>query len=329
MPTACRRIRRAAPLLVAAALAAPALRAQDPVAAATPPARQLLAMQFHAALGAIVARTPGIVGIAVTDLTSGEPFGWNGTTAFPQGSAIKIPLLVELFRQAEAGTIALDERVPVRAADQVGGTGVAQWFGDGTALLSWRDLATLMIVLSDNTATNLLIDRLGMASVNATMASLGVGAIRLQRKMIRPLASARGEENLATPDAAVALLARIHRCALPMARARCDELRRILEIPKDGPLPASVPAGVKVAWKPGTVEGVETAWGIVALPGRPYALAVMVTYADEAPGQQAIRAVADAAYEHFRRLARASAYGVRVPLSLADSIRTPPPPPNR
>jgi beta-lactamase class A len=325
MLTPSRMTRCVAPLLVAAALAAPVLQAQGRGPAAEPPARQLLAQQFRAALGAIVARTPGITGVAVTDFTSGEQFGWHGTTAFPQGSAIKIPILVELFRQAEAGTIALDERVPVRTADEVGGTGVAQWFGDGTSLLSWRDLATLMIVLSDNTATNLLIDRLGMASVNATMASLGVGDIRLQRKMIRPLASARGEENVATPDAAVALLERIHRCTLPMARARCDALRRILEIPKDGPLPASVPVGVKVAWKPGSVEGVETAWGIVALEGRPYALAVMATYTDATSGQRAIRDVADAAYAHFHRVARATAYGVRVPLSLADSLRVPPP----
>ncbi|MEN9818116.1 MAG: hypothetical protein RLZ32_1996 [Gemmatimonadota bacterium] len=331
-PHPCCRVRRGlqavlTPALCLLAVAAP-LAAQLPSrvgAPAEPPPRALLEMQFRAALGGIAARTPGIVGIAVADLTSGERFTVHETFAFPQGSAIKIPILVELFRQAEAGRIQLEERVPVRSADQVGGTGVAQWFGDGTSLLSWRDLATLMIVLSDNTATNLLIDRLGMASVNATMAALGAGDVRLQRLMIRPLSSARGEENLATPAGALTVLERLHRCALPMSRARCDDLRRILEHPKDGALPASVPAGVRVAWKPGSVEGVETAWGIVALPGRPYALAVMTTYGDAAPGQQAIRAVADAAYEHFRRVARASGYGVRVPLSLADSLRVPPP----
>jgi beta-lactamase class A len=312
-------------LLLAATLAAQPPAPARAASPAEPPPRALLELQFRAALGGIAARTPGIVGIAVADLTSGERFTVNEAFAFPQGSAIKIPILVELYRQAEAGSINLEERVPVRATDQVGGTGVAQWFGDGTSLLSWRDLATLMIVLSDNTATNLLIDRLGMASVNRTMAALGAGDVRLQRLMIRPLSSARGEENVATPAGALTVLERLHRCALPMARARCDDLRRILELPKDGALPASVPAGVRVAWKPGSVEGVETAWGIVALPGRPFALAVMTTYGDAAPGQQAIRAVADAAYEHFRRVARASGYGVRVPLSLADSLRVPPP----
>ena len=108
-----------------------------------------------------------------------------------------------------------------------------------------------------------------------------------------------------------------------MSRERCAELRRILELPKSGPFPASVPGGVRVAWKPGGVEGVETAWGLFALPARPYVLAVMVNYSDSPESTRALRESAEAAYEYFRRLARSSAYGVRVPLSLADSIRKP------
>src|SRR6185436_13503389 len=113
-----------------------------------------------------------------------------------QGSAIKIPILIELFRQAEAGTLSLDERVAVRSADQVGGTGVAQWFGDGQSMMSLRDLAVLMIALSDNTATNILISKVGMDAVNRTMSTLGVATIKLQRKMIQPRESAVGNENI-------------------------------------------------------------------------------------------------------------------------------------
>ena len=116
----------------------------------------------------------------------------------------------------------------------------------------------------------------------------------------------------------------IHTCDLPMSDARCVELRRILEIPKDGAFPASVPTSVRVGWKPGTVNGVETSWGLFALLGNPYVVTVMVNYTDAAPGQAALRQLADAAYEYFRRVTRTSAFGVRVPLQFADSVKKPP-----
>jgi beta-lactamase class A len=289
-------------------------------ASAQPAPRAQLAAKFRERLAEIARTTDGVVGIGVIDLRSGERFGVNDTLTFPQGSAIKIPILIELFRQASAGTLSLEERVPVRGADQVGGTGVIYWFGDGLSMISLRDLAVLMIVLSDNTATNILIDRVGMSAVNATMVSLGVPAIRLQRKMIQVRESAAGRENVATPAQAAELMRRVHVCDLPMPRARCDELRRILEIPKAGAFPSSVPSSVRVAWKPGTVEGVETSWGLFALPGNAYVVTAMVNYSDGEPGQRALRLAADAAYEYFRRLARSTPMGVRVPLSVVDTI---------
>lgn len=283
--------------------------------------RAQLTAKFRERLTEIARRADGVVGIGVIDLASGARFGVNDTLVFPQGSAIKIPLLIELFRQDEAGTLSLQDRLPVRAADQVGGTGVAQWFGDGQSTLSLRDLAVLMIVLSDNTATNVLIEKVGMPAVNATMGSLGARSMKLQRQMIRPRESAIGNENIATPADAAALMARIHRCELPMSRARCGALRQILEIPKSGAFPSTVPAGTRVAWKPGTVEGVETSWGLFALPGNPYVLTVMVNYSDAESAGRTLREVAEAASAYFQRLARSTKYGVRVPLFVADSIR--------
>jgi beta-lactamase class A len=287
--------------------------------------RALLAGKLRAELERIAREVPGVLGASVVDLTSGERFGVNDTLTFPQGSAIKIPVLVELFRQAEAGGLRLEERLPVRAADQAGGSGVLQHFGDATSQLSLGDLAVLMIVLSDNTATNLLIDRVGMEAVNRTMRELGFPGTRLQRKMIRPRESARGQENLSTPREAAELMARIHRCRLPVGGAGCREMRRILEIPKSGPLPAGLPPGLRVAWKPGGITGVQTAWGIVDLPGRPYALAVMVNYSEGPAATQAIRSVSTAAHAYFSRLAGATPYGTRVdPALLADTPRVPP-----
>jgi beta-lactamase class A len=287
--------------------------------------RAVLAGKLRAELERIAGEVPGVLGASVADLTSGERFGVNDTLTFPQGSAIKVPVLVELFRQAEAGRLRLEERVAVRAADQAGGSGVLRHFGDGASQLSLRDLAVLMIVLSDNTATNLLIDRVGVEAVNGTLRELGLPGTRLQRKMIRPRESARGQENLSTAREAVELMARIHRCRLPVGEAGCREMRRILEIPKEGSLPAGLPAGVRVAWKPGGITGVQTAWGIVDLAGRPYALAVMVNYSEGEAAGEAIRRISAAAHAYFSRLAGATPYGARVdPALLSDTTRTPP-----
>jgi beta-lactamase class A len=281
-----------------------------------PAQRAILAAKLRAELHRIADETKGVVGAQVLDLATGERIGVNDTLTFPQGSAIKIPLLIELYHQDDAGTLELSTRVPVRLADRTGGSGLLQNLGDGTSELSLGDLAMFMITVSDNTATNMLIDRVGMDKVNATTRALGVPEVKLQRKMIRPRDSAAGTENIATPAAAATIMAKIAKCELPMSKERCGQLRRLLEIPKGGPIEASVPEGVRVAWKPGDIEGVNTAWGLVDLPGRPYVVVGMVNYSDADEGMKALRRIADAAYGYFHVLARSTPYGARVPLDV-------------
>jgi beta-lactamase class A len=283
---------------------------------AQPAQRAILASKLRTELQRIADETKGVVGAQVIDLATGERVGVNDTLTFPQGSAIKIPLLIELYHQDDVGALQLSARVPVRLADRTGGSGLLQNLGDGTSQLSLGDLAMFMITVSDNTATNMLIDRVGMDRVNATTRALGVPEVKLQRKMIRPRDSAAGNENIATPAAAATIMAKIAKCELPMRRERCGELRRLLEIPKGGPIEASVPEGVRVAWKPGDIEGVNTAWGLVDLPGRPYVVVGMVNYSDADEGMKALRRIADAAYGYFHVLARSTPYGARVPLDV-------------
>jgi beta-lactamase class A len=196
----------------------------------------------------------------------------------------------------------------------VGGSGVIQHFGDGSSTLSLEDLAVLMITLSDNTATNILIDALGMNAVNRTLADLGFGETRLQRKMIQPEASLRGEENVSTPAEAAALMTRLARCDLPVNQASCRRITEILEIPKGGAVREPVPGSVRIAFKPGTLEGVATVWAYVELPDRPYVLAVMANYGGD--GDAAVGRISEAAYRYFAKLARATPHGTRVPLEV-------------
>ena len=285
-------------------------------AQAQPPAhRDQLATKFRTDLQRLATATSGVVGISVVDLSSGQRFDVNDSLIFPQGSAIKIPILIELFRRADRSELKLSDRLPVRQNNQVGGSGLLQYFSDGESELLLHDLAVAMIVLSDNSATNVLIDRLGMERVSRTLAEMGAGQTKLQRKMIRPEESAKGNENLSTPKEAADLMARIARCDLPVSPASCARVRAILEIPKSGAFRDAIPASVAVAWKPGGIEGAQTAWGLVNVPDGPYAIAIMINYGvDDADMGRQIREISAAAYRYFTQIARTTPYGTRVPL---------------
>jgi beta-lactamase class A len=229
-------------------------------AAAQPSLADQLAAKFQQRLDTIAREATGVVGASVIDLTSGRRWDVNGTTVFPQGSAIKVSLLLELFRRADAKQLALTDRVTLTAADRTGGSSLLQYFSDGGSAFSLHDLTVPMLVLSDNTATNMLIDAVGLDKVNATMAALGLPNTRFRRKMIRPEEQVNGNENISTPREAADLMARLARCDVPLTTASCAEVTRLLELPKGGAFREPIPAAVPVAWKPGSLDGVSTAW---------------------------------------------------------------------
>lgn len=263
----------------------------------------------------------GVMGVEVVDLTDSTRIGVNENLVFPQGSAIKIPILLELFRQADRDPALLGKRSPITRATRTGGSGVLQYFSDGGSELSNEDLAVLMVTLSDNGATNMLIDALGMDSVNRTMASLGLKQTKLQRRMISPESSMRGEENISTPAEAAEVMARLSRCELPLSKSSCARVREILELPKGEAVRSVIPADIRVASKPGGIVGVSTSWALVELPDRPFVITVMTNYGG-GDGEAAIREAATAAFEYFTRLQRVTPYGTRVPSDVYKRART-------
>ncbi|MEX2374696.1 MAG: serine hydrolase [Dehalococcoidia bacterium] len=290
--------------------------------------REMIAAKFQERLEKIAHEMPGVLGIQVLDLDGGARFGVNEEFVFPQGSAIKVALLATLYARAEAGELSLTDRVTIRSSDRTGGSGILDQFDDSGSAMSLHDLAVPMIVLSDNMATNILIDQVGMEQVNALMSELGFPAIRLQRKMIRREDSARGNENLATPQQAAGLMARILRCDLPMSESSCRAMKQILEIRRpadEGPIQEPVPRSIPTASKYGSITGVRTGWGAVDLPGRPYALAVMGNFSESSIVLEAIREISFLSYEYFSRLAGATEYGTRVDPELLRQVRPGPP----
>lgn len=134
-----------------------------------------------------------------------------------------------------------------------------------------------------------------MDAVNALSASLGAGRTRLARKMQRPEASVRGDENLSTPRDAALIMERVASCDLPMSRTGCARVREILEIYKGGPIRNPVPRQVPIAFKPGGITGVSTVWGLVDVPDRPYVISVVSNYGGN--GGAVVEAVSAVAYE--------------------------------
>lgn len=299
-------------LLAAPVVAVPELSAQDEHLA-------ILREKLQAELTAIVDDYEGIAGVHVLDLTSGDRFAVQDDLLFPQASAIKVPILLELFRRAEEDPGILRRRVEMTDEVRTGGSGVLNVLTDGGSALSLEDYAIYMIQHSDNTATNVLIDELGMDAINALSASLGATETLLQRKMIRPEQSALGNENLSTPRDAAVIMERIATCDLPMGEAACARVREILELPKGGPVRTPIPSSVPVAFKPGGITGVATVWALVDVPDRPYVVVVMSNYGGN--GGAVIEAVSDLTFDYFSRLSGVTEYGTRVPLDVKRRVR--------
>jgi beta-lactamase class A len=275
-----------------------------------PPLAADLRAKLSSDLNRMASDYPGVMGIFVKDLTSGQTFAVNADTIFPQASSIKIPLLIELMRQAQSGKIDLRTRVEIHRAGLVGGSGVLQFFSDGGSSLSIHDLAVLMVVLSDNSATNLLIDRVGMDNVNSMLDGLGLHSTRLARKMMDIPAEQAGRENRSTPREMATLLEQLYAGKLLDAEHTKATLE-ILEYPKDSPLRAGLPDTITVAEKPGSLNGAQCDSGVVFLDGRPYVISVMTTY-NRADGDPAITSVSRRVFDYFDLLAHDNSYGVHV-----------------
>jgi beta-lactamase class A len=261
-------------------------------------------------LAADAATLDGVVGYTVLDITTGERFGRLQDEVFPTASTIKLAILYELFKQADEGKVRLEENRPLDKRHVVGGTGVLNELAAPS--MPVRDYATLMVVLSDNTATNLLIDVVGMSNVTARMAALGLTQTKLRRRMIDLDAARRGDENVSTPAEVARLLEIIHR-GDGLTRESHQGMLAILKKSKSTPLRRGVPSTVDVAGKPGSLEGVAVDAGIVYVDRRPYILSMMITYLkDDAAGDAAIERASHHVFDYFNRLARSSEYGRRI-----------------
>jgi beta-lactamase class A len=234
----------------------------------------------------VAAQFSGKLGLAARHLATGEELSLHERLRFPTASMIKIGILLELFRQCERGSLSLEDKLTLHDADKVAGSGILIDLMPGLDL-TLQDTAVLMMALSDNTATNMLIELLGREEINEALRSAGMRHTELRHKIDFDLL-AKSNDNFAvgTPRDFVELLTRLYRqellspestermLAIMRIQKYMDRLRRYL--PFD---PYAEELGreqeVWVASKTGSLPGVCCEAGLIGTPGGVYALAVM------------------------------------------------------
>lgn len=264
----------------------------------------------------ILGKLQGDVGLFVEVCDTKERFTVNAQKQFIACSLIKVPLLALLLKEAEEGKIDLNAKARVSEENRVGGTGLL-YFLNTDLTFSWKDLATLMIAVSDNSATNAIIDHLGMSAVNDFLREIGLHQTSLQRKMLDRDAIAAGLNNYTTAFDMGQLLIALAQGTL--VGAECS--KAVLEIMSGqlytGKLPAALPAvpsyapkeekhspppgKVAVANKTGELERTQHDMGVFFLPnGNRYVIAMLTSNLES--DYEGISAITDVSKEIYEAL---------------------------
>jgi beta-lactamase class A len=276
------------------------------------PSEDFLWRKLDARVSETVEKFDGVMGVAIVDLTDGRAILKNADRVFPTASSIKIAILLELYHQEQQaregapGKVRLNDVYDVDPRVLVDFSSIMEGLTPGLTKVTNRDIAQFMIAVSDNTAANVLIDRLGMENVNATLRSLGLTKTMLRRKMMDFESAKRGNENVSTPREMTQLLEAIYK-GKALSKELTAEFIKQLSTLKESEIPHDLPEGVRVANKPGSLKGVRTDSGIVFAKDRPFVISVMTqNVPDEHRASARICWIALEAYRYFEARGKTS-----------------------
>ena len=227
---------------------------------------------LHKQLDAIAAAHHGVLGYSVSNLDTGERLSLRGDETFPTASLIKVPILVTLFDEVEQKQLSLDDPLTVLKVDQVPGSGVLQFMHSGMSL-SVRDAAVLMSVLSDNTATNLLLDRVVIRRVWQKMESLGLPHTKVHSKTFLRITSVAMDSSVkyglgvSTPNE-MAHLFELLAEGKAVSPSADSTMLDILRSNTDGELMQRTVEGVVAPHKTGATDSVRTECALFRLQSR-------------------------------------------------------------
>ena len=245
-----------------------------------------------------LAAQPGKIGFYYKNLATGEELMYQEQMPMMAASVIKLFIMAEAYRQIQAGTLSKDQLVTIHKADCVPSCGALTYMHEGLQV-TVEDLYTLMIILSDNSATNFLIDIVGEEQVNQLIAELGYTTTRLNRKMFDAEKSARGIQNYITAREVGDLLEQMYLGRLVSPEASADMIRVMKDQRLNSKIPFiihTIPGRAPIAHKTGEDTGITHDVGIV-FTEQPFILVFCGNETDVAPYE---RLMAEIALELYR-----------------------------
>ena len=214
----------------------------------------------------------GVVGYSIVNLDTGERLERRGDEPFPTASLIKVPIAITLMEQVAAGQISLDDRMTVLRIEKVPGAGLLQFLHDGLEI-TVRDAAWLMLTISDNTATNLLLSRLELRRVWESMEKRGLPRTKVHSKVFLRLASVAPDSSVkyglgvSTPNE-MARLFGLLATGTAVSPAADSVVMDMLEHNEDGQLLQREVDGVRAPHKTGATDAVRTECAVFYLQSR-------------------------------------------------------------
>lgn len=233
---------------------------------------------------------PGEIGFYWKNLCTGEQFGFHQDALLQAASVIKLPVCAVILKLAEEGRADLQERLVCREEDKLPSCGALQHF-PGDFEIDIETLLRLMITLSDNTATNLLLRRFGLETLNREFKSVGLERTRLERLLFDSDAAAHGLENRIVPEEIGLLLERIAKRTF-VSSAVSEKLENLLAKQQiRHKIPGYLPRGVRVAHKTGEDRGITNDVGIV-FAAQPFVFCFVSNDTDVPSAERCIRELA-------------------------------------
>jgi len=204
----------------------------------------------------------GKVGFYYKNLVTGEELFLNENQAFQAASVIKLPIFAEVFRQVSLGALDMSEKITVHHSDKMPSCGALNSFTDEPSI-DIKTLCNLMITISDNTATNLLINRFGIDELNKGFQQLGLKETKLKRLLFDAAASKAGKENVFVPKEIGGLLESLYKKEFINSEISEEIINTLLRQQINHKIPGKLPRGIKSAHKTGEDSGITNDVGIV------------------------------------------------------------------
>jgi beta-lactamase class A len=286
----------------------------------------------------IVKETMGfekVLGVAVKHLGTGEEVGFNGDEVFPTASVFKVPVIVGLYRQVEAGRLSFEDKLVLKDSEKVPGSGILKELSEGLEV-TVRDLSQLMMILSDNTATDMLVERVGKDNVNAAMWRLGLKNTQVVADCRDLLFDLVGENSLPDEEKTLDLYLKLAKAGtnkgswslgtdrnnvtspvemnkllgfivegVAAGRTSCDSILTTMEKCQTGEyrVPKYLPAEkVKMQRKTGSLPGIRNDVGVITIlaTGEKYCISCFTKgVADVYAAEEAIARVSRNVYQYF------------------------------